>query len=140
MSDIDVLVEMEEGPSLLDVAGFHLSSRRLSVTRWRSARTSNPGCVRGARRSCCLVSPDRDFHLDIIEFIETIERHRPGTLEEFMADEVVRTATIHRVQTIGSPRLFYRPVNGSANESWGMCSWWREGGGPPQCRISYGTV
>jgi uncharacterized protein with HEPN domain len=47
------------------------------------------------------VNPDRDFLLDIIEFIESIERHRPEAFEDFVEDEVVRTATIHWVQTIG---------------------------------------
>jgi len=47
------------------------------------------------------VNPDRDFLLDIIEFIEAIEKHRPETFEDFMNDELVRTATIHWVQTIG---------------------------------------
>jgi uncharacterized protein with HEPN domain len=47
------------------------------------------------------VNPDRDFLLDIIEFIETIDRNRPETFEDFMADEVVRAAAIHWVQTIG---------------------------------------
>lgn len=47
------------------------------------------------------MNPDRDFLLDIVDFIETIERHRPEAFEDFVADEVVRTATIHWVQTIG---------------------------------------
>lgn len=47
------------------------------------------------------MNPDRDFLLDIIEFIEAIERHRPAAFEKFLEDEVVRTATIHWVQTIG---------------------------------------
>lgn len=44
---------------------------------------------------------DRDFLLDILEFIDTIERNRPETFYDFMADEVVRAAIIHWVQTIG---------------------------------------
>ena len=47
------------------------------------------------------MNPDRDFLLDIIEMIESIERHRPETFEDFVEDEVVLTATIHWVQTIG---------------------------------------
>lgn len=44
---------------------------------------------------------DRDFLLDIIEVIETIERHRPESEEELTGDEVLLTAVIHWVQTIG---------------------------------------
>lgn len=47
------------------------------------------------------MNPDRDFLLDIIEFIEAIDRHRPETFDEFVDDEVVHTATIYWVQTIG---------------------------------------
>ena len=47
------------------------------------------------------MNPDRDFLLDIIEFIETIERNRPLVFEDFMEDGVVRSATIYWVQTIG---------------------------------------
>ena len=44
---------------------------------------------------------DQDFLLDIIELIETIRRHQPGSEEEFAGDEVLLTATVHWVQTIG---------------------------------------
>lgn len=44
---------------------------------------------------------DRDFLLDIIELIETINRNRPDTEEVFVGDEVLLTAMIHWVQTIG---------------------------------------
>ena len=44
---------------------------------------------------------DRDFLLDIIELIDTIERNLPETEEEFLEDEVLLTANIHWVQTIG---------------------------------------
>jgi uncharacterized protein with HEPN domain len=47
------------------------------------------------------VNPDRDFLLDIVELIETIERHRPETEENLVQDEVLLTAVIHWVQTIG---------------------------------------
>jgi uncharacterized protein with HEPN domain len=47
------------------------------------------------------VNPDRDFLLDIVELIGTIERHRPGTEAELLEDEVLLTAIIHWVQTIG---------------------------------------
>jgi uncharacterized protein with HEPN domain len=47
------------------------------------------------------VNRDRDFLLDIIELIETISRHRAGSEQEFLADEVLLTATVHWVQTIG---------------------------------------
>jgi uncharacterized protein with HEPN domain len=47
------------------------------------------------------VSRDRDFLLDIVELIETIERYRPMTEEEFVGDEVLFTAVVHWVQTIG---------------------------------------
>ncbi len=45
--------------------------------------------------------PDRDFLLDIVELIETIDRHRPDSEEEFTDDEVLLTAMIHWVQTVG---------------------------------------
>lgn len=47
------------------------------------------------------MNPDRDFLLDIVELIETIERHRPETEAELLEDEVLLTAVIHWVQTIG---------------------------------------
>lgn len=47
------------------------------------------------------MNPDRDFLLDIVELIETIERHRPETEENLVQDEVLLTAVIHWVQTIG---------------------------------------
>jgi hypothetical protein len=57
------------------------------------------------------VNPDRDFLLDIIEFIESIERHRPEVFEDFVEDEVVRTATIHWVQTIGEAASLHTKHN-----------------------------
>jgi uncharacterized protein with HEPN domain len=47
------------------------------------------------------VNSDRDFLLDVVELIETIERHRPETEEMLVEDEVLLTAVIHWVQTIG---------------------------------------
>lgn len=47
------------------------------------------------------MNPDRDFLLDMVELIETIERHRPETEAELIEDEVLLTAVIHWVQTIG---------------------------------------
>lgn len=47
------------------------------------------------------MNPDRDFLLDIIELIETIDRHLPKTEEQLIEDEVLLTAVIHWVQTIG---------------------------------------
>jgi uncharacterized protein with HEPN domain len=47
------------------------------------------------------VSRDRDFLLDIVELIETIERHRPDTEGDFVGNEVLLTAVIHWVQTLG---------------------------------------
>lgn len=47
------------------------------------------------------MNPDRDFLLDIVELIETIERHRPETEHQLVEDEVLLTAAIHWVQTIG---------------------------------------
>lgn len=47
------------------------------------------------------MNPDRDFLLDILELVETIERHRPETETELLEDEVLLTAVIHWVQTIG---------------------------------------
>lgn len=44
---------------------------------------------------------DRDFLLDIIELIEAISRHRPDSEEVFVSDEMLLTASIHWVQTIG---------------------------------------
>lgn len=44
---------------------------------------------------------DRDFLLDIVELIETINRHRSTTEDEFLGDEVLVAATVHWVQTIG---------------------------------------
>ncbi len=44
---------------------------------------------------------DRDFLLDIVELIETINRHRPATEEDFVNDEVLLTAVVHWVQTLG---------------------------------------
>lgn len=47
------------------------------------------------------MNPDHDFLLDIVELIETIERHRPESEAELLEDEVLLTAIIHWVQTIG---------------------------------------
>jgi uncharacterized protein with HEPN domain len=47
------------------------------------------------------VNPDRDFLLDIVELIETIERRRPESEAQLLEDEVLLTAIIHWVQTIG---------------------------------------
>lgn len=47
------------------------------------------------------MNPDRDFLLDIVELIETIERYLPGSEDELVADEVLLTAIVHWVQTIG---------------------------------------
>jgi len=47
------------------------------------------------------VNRDRDFLLDIVELIETIDRHRPSSEAELVGDEVLLTAVIHWVQTIG---------------------------------------
>lgn len=44
---------------------------------------------------------DRAFLLDIVELIETIERNQPEIEREFLEDEVLLTATVHWVQTIG---------------------------------------
>lgn len=44
---------------------------------------------------------DRDFLLDIVELIETIGRHWPATEQDFVSNEVLLTAVIHWVQTIG---------------------------------------
>ncbi|MBA2726023.1 MAG: hypothetical protein H0U53_08540 [Actinobacteria bacterium] len=44
---------------------------------------------------------DRDFLLDIVELLETIGRHRPETEAKLLEDEVLVTAIIHWVQTIG---------------------------------------
>jgi hypothetical protein len=41
------------------------------------------------------VNRDRDFLLDIVELIETINPHRPATEDDFSNDEVVLTAMIH---------------------------------------------
>lgn len=38
---------------------------------------------------------DRDFLLDIVELIGTINRHRTDTEEEFVDNEVLLTAVIH---------------------------------------------
>lgn len=42
---------------------------------------------------------NRDFLLDIVELIDKVERHRPEG--ELVRDEVLLTAVIHWVQTIG---------------------------------------
>jgi uncharacterized protein with HEPN domain len=47
------------------------------------------------------VNPDRDFLLDIVELVDTIERHWPESEEKLVGDEVLLTAVIHWVQTIG---------------------------------------
>ncbi len=47
------------------------------------------------------MNPDCDFLLDIVELIETIERHRPETEAKLIEDEVLLSAMIHWVQTIG---------------------------------------
>ena len=47
------------------------------------------------------MNPDRDFLLDIVELIETIQRHLPGSEAELLADEVLLTAVIHWVETTG---------------------------------------
>lgn len=44
---------------------------------------------------------DRDFLLDIIELVEAINRNRPDSEEAFTGDEVLLTAVIHWIQTIG---------------------------------------
>ena len=44
---------------------------------------------------------DRDFLFDMIELIETIERHRPESEEALTEDEVLMAAVIHWIQTIG---------------------------------------
>lgn len=44
---------------------------------------------------------DRDFLLDITELIGAIDRHLPDTEEAFTGDEVLLTAVIHWIQTIG---------------------------------------
>jgi uncharacterized protein with HEPN domain len=47
------------------------------------------------------VNRDRDYLLDIIEMIETVERHRPESEDAFTGDEVLMTAVVHWIQTIG---------------------------------------
>jgi uncharacterized protein with HEPN domain len=47
------------------------------------------------------VNPDRDILFDIVELIETIQQHLPGSEDKLLADEVLLTAIIHWVQTIG---------------------------------------
>jgi len=47
------------------------------------------------------VNRDRDFLLDMVELIETVVRYRPDTEEAFTGDEVLLTASIHWIQTIG---------------------------------------
>jgi uncharacterized protein with HEPN domain len=47
------------------------------------------------------VNSDRDFLLDIVELIETIDRHRPDSEREFVNEEVLFTAVVHWIQTIG---------------------------------------
>lgn len=44
---------------------------------------------------------DRDFLLDIVETIDAIDRNLPETVEDFVGDEVLLTAVIHWVQTVG---------------------------------------
>lgn len=43
----------------------------------------------------------RDFLLDIVELIEAINRHRPDVEAAFVDDEVLFTAVVHWIQTIG---------------------------------------
>ncbi len=44
---------------------------------------------------------DRDFLLDIVEMIEAIHRHQPVDEAAFVGDEVLFTAVVHWIQTIG---------------------------------------
>ena len=44
---------------------------------------------------------DRDFLLDIVETIDAINRNLPDTVERFVGDEVLLTAVIHWIQTVG---------------------------------------
>ena len=44
---------------------------------------------------------DRDYLLDIVEMIEAINRNLPDTEDRFVDDEVLLTAVIHWVQTVG---------------------------------------
>jgi uncharacterized protein with HEPN domain len=47
------------------------------------------------------VNRDSDFLLDIVEMIEAIRRHQPDDEPEFVGDEVLFTAVVHWIQTIG---------------------------------------
>ncbi len=47
------------------------------------------------------MSRDRDSLLDIVEMIEAINRHRPAAEAAFVGDEVLFTAVVHWIQTIG---------------------------------------
>lgn len=44
---------------------------------------------------------DRDFLLDMVDLIEKIEKYRPPLKAAFLDNEVLQTAAIHWIQTIG---------------------------------------
>jgi len=50
---------------------------------------------------------DRDFLVDIVELIETIERHRPASEAALTGDEVLFTAVVHWMQTNGEAASGY---------------------------------
>jgi len=47
------------------------------------------------------VNREQDFLLDIVELIESINRHRPDTVEDFVGNEVLLAAVIHWEQSLG---------------------------------------
>lgn len=102
-SDIDLLVELEPGRSLLDLAGLHLELCDLldlpvDVGAGLAERAHSR---QGARRGSPAVRSDRDRLLDIAEEIEAIERYAERGKEAYDADELIRAWMLQRIQVIG---------------------------------------
>ena len=103
-SDLDFLVEMEPGRSLLDLGDLLMDLLRpFGLPRGRRDREraskANPGP--GFERSCGAMRDDQRRLLDIAEAIEQIEKYASKGRKVFEGDELIQNWIVHHLQVIG---------------------------------------
>ena len=103
-SDLDFLVEMEPGRSLLDLGGLLMElqdlfgmSRGCRDGKGAQGKDSRPS----AKRSRGTMRDDTQWLLDIIEAIDRIERYSSRGRDVFERDELVQNWIVNHLQLIG---------------------------------------
>lgn len=105
-SDVDFLVDFEQGRSLLHLASlpaFSWSSRTSSVAPSMSSpsRASRPGSASACWPRRSRLRSDRERLHDILESIQRIEAQAARGRAAFAADELAQTAVVRWVEIIG---------------------------------------